>query len=112
MSEEEEDDVKKKTAVLDELKTVVKRLQCDDILWGAKEVRRLTKEDPHARTTLALLGAIPTLVGMLDCRTNDVEFQISALYALLNLGIANPELVHFPFLFFSGFGSFSCLQIA
>lgn len=91
MSEEEEDDVKKKTAVLDELKTVVKRLQCDDILWGAKEVRRLTKEDPHARTTLALLGAIPTLVGMLDCRRNDVEFQISALYALLNLGIANPE---------------------
>ncbi|XP_074330484.1 U-box domain-containing protein 45-like [Apium graveolens] len=91
LSEEEEDEVKKKTKVLDEFKCVVKRLQCDDVLWGAKEIRRLTKEDPHARTTLALLGSIPTLVAMLDCKGNDVEFQISALYALLNLGIANPE---------------------
>ena len=86
--------MKKKTAALDELKNVVKGLQCDDVLWGAKQVRRLTKEDPVARTTLALLGAIPTLVGMLDSRGNDLDFQISALYALLNLGIANPEFVH------------------
>ncbi|KAL8109717.1 hypothetical protein AgCh_025715 [Apium graveolens] len=87
---EEEDEVKKKTKVLDELKCVVKRLQCDDVLWGAKEIRRLTKEDPNARTTLSLFGSIPTLVAMLDCKGNDVEFQISALYALLNLEIANP----------------------
>lgn len=87
--------MKKKTAVLEELKNVVRGLQCDDVLWGAKEVRRLSKEDPHSRTTLALLGAIPTLVAMLDStlqhHDDDVHFQISSLYALLNLGIANPE---------------------
>lgn len=111
MSEEEEDEVKKKTKVLDEFKIVVKGLQCDDVLWGAKEIRRLTKEDPHARTTLALLGSIPTLVGMLDCKENDVEFQISALYALLNLGIANPELVHLFFLCFRVSGRFRVCQL-
>lgn len=83
----EEEEVKKKVKVLEEMKRVVKRLQCDDVLWGAKEVRRLTKEDSEARTTLALLGAIPTLVGLLDLE--DIDFQINSLYALLNLGIGN-----------------------
>ncbi|KAG1347895.1 putative U-box domain-containing protein 13 [Cocos nucifera] len=34
-----------------------------------------------------MLGAIPPLVGMLD--SPDIDFQISALYALLILGIGN-----------------------
>nr|XP_043629099.1 U-box domain-containing protein 12-like [Erigeron canadensis] len=88
--EEEEEAVKKKVEVLEELKSVVKRLQCggnDDVLGGAKDVRKLAKEDSDARTTLALLGAIPPLVGMLDSR--DLGFHIAALYALLNLGIGN-----------------------
>lgn len=86
--EEEEEEVKKKVEALEDLKRVVKRLQCDDdVLGGAKEVRKLTKEDSKARTTLSLLGAIPPLVGMLD--SDDVDFQIASLYALLNLGIGN-----------------------
>lgn len=88
--EEEEEAVKKKVQVLEELKVVVKGLQCGgdvDLLSGAKDVRRLAKEDSDARTTLALLGAIPPLVAMLD--SDDHDSQIAALYALLNLGIGN-----------------------
>ncbi|KAL7595828.1 hypothetical protein Lser_V15G30057 [Lactuca serriola] len=88
--EEEEEAVKKKVEVLEELKRVVKGLQCGgdiELLSGAKDVRRLAKEDSDARTTLALLGAIPPLVAMLD--SNDLDSQIAALYALLNLGIGN-----------------------
>ncbi|KVH91693.1 Armadillo, partial [Cynara cardunculus var. scolymus] len=86
----EEEDVKKKVEVLEELKRVVKGLQCGgdaEVLGGAREVRRLAKEDLDARTTLALLGAIPPLVAMLD--SDDLDSQIAALYALLNLGIGN-----------------------
>ncbi|XP_076946690.1 uncharacterized protein LOC143618309 [Bidens hawaiensis] len=71
----------------EELKQAVRRLQYDDVLGGAKDVRRLTKENADVRTTLALLGAIPPLVGMLD--SGDFDFQIAGLYALLNIGIAN-----------------------
>ncbi|KAI3692096.1 hypothetical protein L6452_31905 [Arctium lappa] len=88
--EEEVEDVKKKVEVLEELKRVVKMLQCGgdaEVLGGAKEVRRLAKEDLDARTTLALLGAIPPLIAMLD--SDDLDSQIAALYALLNLGIGN-----------------------
>ncbi|XP_071740794.1 U-box domain-containing protein 45-like [Rutidosis leptorrhynchoides] len=88
--EEEEEAVKKKVENLEELKAVVKRLQCggnDDVLGGAKDVRKLAKEDSDVRTMLALLGAIPPLVGMLD--SEDLDSQIAALYALLNLGIGN-----------------------
>ena len=46
-------------------------------------VRSLAKEDSGARVTLAMLGAIPPLVGMLDFE--DVQQQIASLYALLNL---------------------------
>lgn len=89
-SSEEEEDVKKKVEVLEELKRVVKGLQCGgdaEVLGSAREVRRLAKEDLDARTTLALLGAIPPLVAMLD--SDDLDSQIAALYALLNLGIGN-----------------------
>nr|DAD36371.1 TPA_asm: hypothetical protein HUJ06_007012 [Nelumbo nucifera] len=51
------------------------------------DVRRLEKEDTEARATLAMLGAIPPLVGMLD--SSDLDFQIASLYALLNLGTGN-----------------------
>ncbi|KAA8521684.1 hypothetical protein F0562_012326 [Nyssa sinensis] len=85
---EAEEEMKKKVEVLEELKRVVKRLQCDDdVLRGSMDVRRLTKEDSEARTTLALLGAIPPLVALLD--SNDLDLQIASLYALLNLGIGN-----------------------
>ncbi|KAI3494553.1 hypothetical protein L1887_40685 [Cichorium endivia] len=88
--EEEEEEVKKKVAALEELKLVVKGLQCGgdvELLSGAKDIRRLAKENSDARTTLALLGAIPPLVAMLD--SDDLDSQIAALYALLNLGIGN-----------------------
>ncbi|KAI7747185.1 hypothetical protein M8C21_010669, partial [Ambrosia artemisiifolia] len=72
------------------MKETVKRLQSglnDDVLQGAKEVRELTKTDPETRTYFGLIGAIPPLVAMLDYE--DVNIQISTLYALLNLGIGN-----------------------
>ncbi|XP_009595768.1 U-box domain-containing protein 45-like [Nicotiana tabacum] len=89
-SSENEEDVRRKEQMLEELKGVVKRLQSshvDAVLEGAKEVRRFTKEDSDARTTLALLGAIPPLIALLD--SEDSVSQIAALYALLNLGIGN-----------------------
>ncbi|XP_052208885.1 U-box domain-containing protein 7-like [Diospyros lotus] len=81
------EEVKKKVEALEEMKAVVKRLQNDDVLAAAIDVRRLTKEDSEARTNLALLGAIPSLVGLLD--SEDVDAQIASLYALLNLAIGN-----------------------
>ncbi|KAJ8538819.1 hypothetical protein K7X08_032288 [Anisodus acutangulus] len=86
-SSENEEDVRRKVQILEELKRVVKSLQSNAELEGAKEVRRLTKEDSDARTTLALLGAIPPLMALLD--SQDSISQIAALYALLNLGIGN-----------------------
>ncbi|XP_076890446.1 U-box domain-containing protein 45-like [Bidens hawaiensis] len=90
MMEEEEEAVKKKVEALEELKRVVKWLQFggnDDVLVGAKAVRRLAKDDAEARMTLALLGAIPPLIAMLD--SGDLEFQVAGLYAVLNIGIGN-----------------------
>ncbi|THG01397.1 U-box domain-containing protein 45-like [Camellia sinensis] len=78
-----------KVEALEELKMAVKRLQCDDVLWGAIDVRRLTKENSEARIDLALLGAISPLVVLLD--SEDVDAQIASLYALLNLGIGNDK---------------------
>ncbi|CAK9178634.1 unnamed protein product [Ilex paraguariensis] len=88
---ENEEDVKRKVEALEGFKRVAKKLQCenDAVLEAAMEVRRLTKEDSEARTTLALMGAIPPLVGLLD--SEDLQSQIVALYALLNLGIGNDE---------------------
>ena len=83
-----EEEVRRKVEALEELKRAVKCLQSDDdVLCGAIEVRRLTKESSEARTTLALLGAIPPLVSLLD--SEDLDSQIGSLYALLNLGIGN-----------------------
>ncbi|CDP18784.1 unnamed protein product [Coffea canephora] len=93
--EEEAEAVKRKVEALEELKTVVKNLQSSSsdvrALEAAKEVRRLAKGDSQARTTLALLGAIPPLVALLDAPPlpPDVCPKIPALYALLNLGIGN-----------------------
>ncbi|KAJ1700360.1 hypothetical protein LUZ63_000139 [Rhynchospora breviuscula] len=55
---------------------------------AAVEIRRMAKEDADARETLAMLGAIPPLIGMLDAEL-DLDSQITALYALLNLAIGN-----------------------
>ncbi|KAK3434054.1 hypothetical protein EUGRSUZ_D01477 [Eucalyptus grandis] len=47
------------------------------VLWEIGQVRLLAKEDSEARTTLAMLGAIPPLVGMLD--SSDLDSQIASL---------------------------------
>jgi len=47
---------------------------------AAARVRSLTKEDFEARGTLAMLGAISPLVGMLD--SEDLHSQIDSLYVL------------------------------
>ncbi|XP_073099002.1 U-box domain-containing protein 4 isoform X2 [Elaeis guineensis] len=94
-SDEVEAETRRRIVVFEELQRVVGRLQFGggDNVGGdrrkeaAAEVRRLAKDDAEARKTLAMLGAIPPLVGMLD--SPDIGFQISALYALLNLGIGN-----------------------
>lgn len=81
---------KKKEETLTEMKHVVKDLRGEDSTkrrMAAARVRSLTKEDSEARGTLAMLGAISPLVGMLD--SEDLHSQIDSLYALLNLGIAN-----------------------
>nr|GMD90125.1 U-box domain-containing protein 12 [Ipomoea batatas]GME20423.1 U-box domain-containing protein 12 [Ipomoea batatas] len=88
--EEETEEVRRKVEALERLKGVTKRLQsseADGVLEGAKEVRMLTKDDSEARATLALLGAIPPLVALLDAA--DSASHIAALYALLNLAIGN-----------------------
>ncbi|KAJ3704731.1 hypothetical protein LUZ61_008436 [Rhynchospora tenuis] len=52
------------------------------------QIRRMAKEDADARETLAMLGAIPPLIGMLDAEF-DLDSQVTALYAILNLAIGN-----------------------
>ncbi|KAJ8751769.1 hypothetical protein K2173_025950 [Erythroxylum novogranatense] len=87
---ESEMETKKKVEALEEQKRVVREMQIEDQLnrkAAACHVRLLAKEDSGARVTLAMLGAIPPLVGMLDLE--DVESHIACLYALLNLGIGN-----------------------
>ncbi|XP_068653439.1 U-box domain-containing protein 4-like [Aristolochia californica] len=89
---ESEAEAKRKMLILDELRRVVKRLQFEEgekKKDAARDVRCLAKENADARVTLAMLGAIPTLVGMLDAAGEDSDLQIQALYALLNLGIGN-----------------------
>jgi Armadillo/beta-catenin-like repeat len=55
---------------------------------AAMEIRRMAKDDAEARETLAMLGAIPPLVGMLDAEL-EPDSQVAALYAILNLAIGN-----------------------
>ena len=89
MYDEEEEEVRRKVAVLEEMKMVVKRLQCGDG-GGAHEVRRLCKDDHGGvRMNFGLLGVIPPLVAMVD--DGGGEEKIVALYALLNLGIGHDE---------------------
>lgn len=88
-------ETRRKMEAFEELCKVVKRLQFEEEKEkrkvAASEVRRLAKDDADARETLAMLGAIPALVGMLDMHSLLVEldFQVHVLYALLNLGIGN-----------------------
>ena len=55
---------------------------------AAEEVRKMTKDDPIARITMAMLGVIAPLISMLDAET-DPKQQCTALLALLNLAIGN-----------------------
>ncbi|RZS12367.1 hypothetical protein BHM03_00043799 [Ensete ventricosum] len=95
VSDEADDaEARRKVEAFEEIQRVVRRLQLDDHNAGgdpqeeaATEVRRLAKDDPEARETLAMLGAIPPLVGMLDSK--DPDLHVAALYGLLNLGIGN-----------------------
>ncbi|KAL0330581.1 UNVERIFIED_CONTAM: U-box domain-containing protein 7 [Sesamum radiatum] len=90
---ENEEEVRRKEQELEALKKVAKKLQQEGsmevVLEGAAEIRRLTRDDPQARTTLALLGVIPPLVALLDAQDPTFNSQIAALYALLNLAITN-----------------------
>lgn len=82
---------RRKMEALEELRGVVRGLQFGDAekkKKAAMAVRKLAKADAGARETLAMLGAIPTLVGMLDV-AGDLNFQTQILYALLNLEIGN-----------------------
>lgn len=94
--ENEEEEVRRKEQVLEGLKNVARKFQDEgSMVEGAADVRRLTKGDPQARTTLALLGVIPPLVALLDAQDPTFSSQISALYALLNLAITNDASVHY-----------------
>ncbi|XP_027331799.1 U-box domain-containing protein 7 [Abrus precatorius] len=92
MAEIEADaETKKKEEKLEELKRVVKELQEEEDLTKRREaaatVRLVAKEDLDVRGTLAMLGAIPPLVSMLD--SQEPDSLVASLYALLNLGIGN-----------------------
>lgn len=84
---------RRKIEAFEELQSVVRRLQETEEVFhrgraeAAAEVRRLAKDNPDFRQTLGMLGAIPPLVSLLD--SDDFDSLISALYALLNLGIGN-----------------------
>ncbi|KAE8819138.1 U-box domain-containing protein 7 [Hordeum vulgare] len=96
--EGEADAAVRKTAALEELKVVVAALQDGEgdvaggVSWrveAATVVRRKAKDDALAREMLAMLGAIPPLVAMLDQSGGGEELLAAALYALLNMGIGN-----------------------
>ena len=97
--EGEADAAARKSAALEELKVVVGTLRDGDrdsagggVSWrveAATVVRRKAKDDATAREMLAMLGAIPPLVAMLDETGGGEELLAAALYALLNLGIGN-----------------------
>ncbi|XP_054819449.1 U-box domain-containing protein 4 [Prosopis cineraria] len=83
-------ETKKKEEALRELKQIVQELQAEDLTKrqvAASNVRLLAKENLEVRGTLAMLGVIPPLVGMLDME--DALSHIASLYALLNLAIGN-----------------------
>ncbi|VYS53437.1 unnamed protein product [Arabidopsis thaliana] len=87
-------ETKKKEETLEILKRVVKDLQAEAAaaekkIAAASEVRLLAKDDIEARVTLAMLGAIPPLVSMIDDESQSEDALIASLYALLNLGIGN-----------------------
>ncbi|CAD5319447.1 unnamed protein product [Arabidopsis thaliana] len=89
-------ETKKKEETLEILKRVVKDLQAEaeaeaaeKKIAAASEVRLLAKDDIEARVTLAMLGAIPPLVSMIDDESQSEDALIASLYALLNLGIGN-----------------------
>uniref|UniRef100_A0A0E0ES87 Armadillo repeat-containing domain-containing protein n=1 Tax=Oryza meridionalis TaxID=40149 RepID=A0A0E0ES87_9ORYZ len=96
---EDADAAVKKVEALEELKVVVGALQVGDgdnagggnmcRVEAATVVRRKAKDDAGAREMLAMLGAIPPLVAMLDESGGSEEMVAAALYALLNLGIGN-----------------------
>lgn len=82
--------VERKVQTLNELQKIVIHLQSrvvNDQWKAAAEVRHLTKDDPVARVLLAMLGAIPPLISMLNLA--QPKIQATALLALLNLAIGN-----------------------
>lgn len=83
-------EVEKKIKAFNDLQTIAQSLQFGNESVqqkAAQDVRRHAKDDAQARVTLAMLGVIPPLVGMLDC--SEAAMHISVLFALLNLAIGN-----------------------
>lgn len=93
LSSESELVKRRKAEALKEMKGVVRTLSegrdVVEIVNAASEVRRLAKDDSFARETLAMLGAIPPLIGMLGNDVDGDDWKVAALYALLNLAIRN-----------------------
>lgn len=88
VTEAEREVTRKKEEALEELKRVVADLQTEERIEAAKRVRLLAKDNAETRVTLAMLGAIPPLAGMLD-DDRHVDSHVASLYALLNLSIGN-----------------------
>lgn len=93
MSSELELVKRRKIEALEVMKGVVRTLsegrEVEEVVNAASEVRRLAKDDSFARETLAMLGAIPPLVGMLGNHVDNDDWKVASLYALLNLAIQN-----------------------
>ncbi|XP_078437537.1 U-box domain-containing protein 45-like isoform X2 [Wolffia australiana] len=96
MSDLELDEAEMKNEQLAVLQSAVRILQAYDSeecernrsrKEAAMELRRLARNDASARETLAMLGAIPPLIEMLD--SDQADMQVASLYAILNLGIGN-----------------------
>ncbi|EFJ38493.1 hypothetical protein SELMODRAFT_402458 [Selaginella moellendorffii] len=98
-SEEEQEDDRHQQQQKDRKKAemwrrmeMVRRLQSGDIeeqTSAAADIRAACRRDGDARTTLALMGAIPPLVAMLD--SLNTAAAAAGLAALLNLSVRNDQ---------------------
>lgn len=84
----EEEEQNRKVAAFEEMKKAVRDLEseCGDRRrFAAREIRRIAKCNCQARELLAMLGAIPLLIGLIE----DGEDDDNVVYALLNIGIGD-----------------------
>ncbi|KAJ7542347.1 hypothetical protein O6H91_10G102000 [Diphasiastrum complanatum] len=86
--QKQELDAGERITALKECEWVVKQLSSERIheqRKAAMDIKRIAGSDAESRVTLAMLGAIPPLVGMLD--SSSCSLQGLALQALINLAI-------------------------